>query len=110
MLDDGIRLQEGHLADPFRQAARRLGVAIAGSATFDPDAKRYDALADRVERSGAEGVVLAADPSRGTLRLLKAVRSRLGRRVPIMVGGDFRRRIPTRTCSPRRARRSAVCT
>ena len=45
-------------ADPFRRAARRLGIRVAGSQAFDPEAKSYDALADRVARSGAQGVLL----------------------------------------------------
>ena len=45
-------------ADPFRRAARRLGIRVATSQAFDPEAKSYDALADRVARSGAQGVLL----------------------------------------------------
>jgi ABC-type branched-subunit amino acid transport system substrate-binding protein len=89
VLDDGIGYEKAILADPFRQAARRLGVTIAGSATFDPDAKRYDDVVERVARSRAQGVVLAGDPWRGALRLLKALRSRLGQDVPIMGGYKF---------------------
>ena len=89
VLDDGIGYEKAILADPFRQAARRLGVAIAGSATFDPDATRYDDVVERVARSGAQGVVLAADPFRGGFQLLKALRSQLGRDVPIMAGYKF---------------------
>ena len=41
--------------DPFRQVARKLGVRIAGSAAFDPEARSDAALADRVARSGRAG-------------------------------------------------------
>ena len=62
---------------------------IAGSATFDPVAKSYGALADRVARSGAQGVVIGGDPFDGGDRLLKALRARLGVRVTIMGGSRF---------------------
>jgi ABC-type branched-subunit amino acid transport system substrate-binding protein len=53
------------LADPFRNAARRLGVCIAGSATFDPEAKNYRAVADDVARSEAQAVGWAPTPHSG---------------------------------------------
>jgi ABC-type branched-subunit amino acid transport system substrate-binding protein len=75
------------LTDPFRYAARRLGVPIAGSATFDSEARSFDGLAEAVARSGADGVVLGADPLLpGDRLLLKTLRSRLGTRVTIMAG------------------------
>jgi branched-chain amino acid transport system substrate-binding protein len=89
VLDDGSELQKGQLTRPFRYAARRLDVAIAGSGTFDPEAGSFDDVADRLARSGADGVVLAADPYVGGDRLLKALRERLGGRVTIMAGYYF---------------------
>jgi branched-chain amino acid transport system substrate-binding protein len=89
VLDDGSGFWKGLLSDPFRNAADRLGVRIAGSATFDPAAKSYGALAVRVARSGAQGVVIGGDPFDGGDRLLKALRARLGVRVTIMGGFLF---------------------
>jgi ABC-type branched-subunit amino acid transport system substrate-binding protein/DNA-binding beta-propeller fold protein YncE len=80
---------KGQLIDPFRYAAQRLDVPIAGSAAFDPDAQRFDELAERVARSGADGIVLAADPFFGGDRVLKALRTRLGTRATIMAGYFF---------------------
>jgi branched-chain amino acid transport system substrate-binding protein len=79
---------KGLLTDPFRRAAARLGVGIAGSAAFDPRTKSYDVLADTIARSGADGVVVGGDPLYGGDRLVKALRARLGARVTIM-GGFF---------------------
>jgi ABC-type branched-subunit amino acid transport system substrate-binding protein/DNA-binding beta-propeller fold protein YncE len=76
-------------ANPFRRAARRLGVAVAGSQAYDPEAQSYDALARRVARSGAQGVFLGGFLSEGGDRLLKALRARLGTRVKIMVTDPF---------------------
>jgi ABC-type branched-subunit amino acid transport system substrate-binding protein len=89
VLQDGNVYWKTVLIDPFRRFAQKVGVGIAGSASFDPDRKRFGALARRVERSGADGVLLGGDPFGGTLQLLKAVRARLGRGVPIMAGYTF---------------------
>ena len=71
--------------DPFGRAARRLGVGVAGPAPYDPEAKSYDALAQRVARSGAQGVFLAgyAGPEVAA-RLVKALRASLGQGAVIM--------------------------
>jgi branched-chain amino acid transport system substrate-binding protein len=86
--EDGV-FWKGLLADPFRYAARKLGIRIAGSTAFDPEAKSYRALADEVARSGAQAVVLGADPYFGGDRLLRSLRARLGPRVPILAGFYF---------------------
>jgi ABC-type branched-subunit amino acid transport system substrate-binding protein len=80
---------KGLLTDPFRYAARRLDVRIAGSATFGADAETYDRLASAIARSGADGVVLGADPLTYGDELLKALRARLGTRVTILAGFYF---------------------
>ncbi len=90
VLHDGDPSLKRTFVDPFRATARRRGVGIAGSTRFNPDnAKRYDAIALQVERSGADGVLFAAGPFRPEVKLLKAVRRRLGRGVPVMAGNEF---------------------
>jgi ABC-type branched-subunit amino acid transport system substrate-binding protein/outer membrane protein assembly factor BamB len=89
LLHDGPDAWKDLLSDPFRYAARRLGVPIAGSAAYDPETERFDELAERVARSGADGVVLGGNPYAGGDRLLKALRERLGTRVTIMAGFHF---------------------
>jgi branched-chain amino acid transport system substrate-binding protein len=89
VLDEDSSFWKELLADPFRRAAKRLGVGIAGSVTFDPDAPSFEAVADRVARSGADGVLIGGDQFAGGDRLLKALRSRLGARMPIMAGFLF---------------------
>ena len=71
--------------DPFSRAARRLGIGVAGSAAFNPEAKSYDALARRVARSGAQGVFMGgfAGAEVGA-RLVKALRASLGQGAVIM--------------------------
>jgi branched-chain amino acid transport system substrate-binding protein len=89
VLDDGTGFWKGLLSEPFRNAAAKLGVRIAGSATFNPASKSYDALARKVARSGAQGVVVGGDPFDGGDRLVKALRGRLGERYTIMGGFLF---------------------
>ena len=89
LLDDGQGLYDVLITDSFRRTARRLGIRITGAERFDPAAKSYDALAEKIARSGAQGVVIAGDVSLGGDRLLKALRARLGPRTPIMTGEGF---------------------
>jgi DNA-binding beta-propeller fold protein YncE len=75
--------------DPFVRAARRLRVRVAGRERYKGAARSFDALAARIDRSGADGVVIGGDFFNGGDRLLKALRSRLGRRLPILTGFLF---------------------
>ena len=70
-------------ADPFRRTARRLGIHIAGVANFS-DGSKHDRLAERVARSGAQGVFIAGLGSVGGGRAVMALRERLGSRIKIM--------------------------
>ena len=79
----------GLLNTTFRQTARQAGLTIAGTEAFDPAASSYDQLADRVARSGAEGVVLGAFVFDGGDRVLEALRARLGPRLPVMASDGF---------------------
>ena len=76
-------------ARPFERAARRLGVEVAGSRGFDPEARSYDAVARAVARSGAEGVFLAGFFGGGGERVLQALRARLGRDLVVMATDVF---------------------
>ena len=70
------------LPGPFRYAARRLGVPHRRHGRVRPrGAKRYDALADRIARSGADGRGARRGPAAtAATELLKALRARLGAR------------------------------
>ena len=74
------------VAAGFRSAAGRLGFRIAGSAGWDAGAKGYAALADRVGHTRAGGVFLAGY---GNGKLIKALRSRLGRKVVLIAPDGF---------------------
>jgi branched-chain amino acid transport system substrate-binding protein len=85
ILDDGSSFWRGFLLQPFRYAARRLGVPIAGVARFD-EKQRKGRVLDEIESSGAQGVLLTGDPVMGT-GMLKALRARFGSRMKVMA--DF---------------------
>jgi hypothetical protein len=94
VVHDGTTFWEDLLTNPFRYAARKLGVRVAGAATFEYGAKDYDALAERIARSGAQGVVFGGDPTIGAGAVIQAIRARLGARFPILAGHYFAAGVP----------------
>jgi YVTN family beta-propeller protein len=78
------------LKSPFRRAAGKLGIAIAGSSTWADEAKTYDALAERIARARPDGIFIAGflDPNVGAL--LKALRARLGPKIVLFTGEHLR--------------------
>jgi ABC-type branched-subunit amino acid transport system substrate-binding protein/glutamine cyclotransferase len=79
---------KAEFADPFRRTAPRLGIEIAGVANFS-DGSNHDRLAERVARSGAQGVFIAGLGSEGGGRLVTALRERLGSRIKILAHDPF---------------------
>ena len=83
MRDDYVDAASG-----FTRAARRIGLPIAGFAVW-PAHGSYAALARRVARSGADGVLLGGLGFNGGYDVLRALRARLGREFPIIVTDAF---------------------
>jgi ABC-type branched-subunit amino acid transport system substrate-binding protein len=77
------------LTNPFTRTAPRIGVRIAGAANFSPETQDATGLAERVARSGADGVFIAGLGSPGGAEVLKAVRARVGTGVKIMSPDPF---------------------
>jgi branched-chain amino acid transport system substrate-binding protein len=73
----------------FILASKTLGVDIAGTGAWTPRAHSYSALANRVARSGADGVFLAGYLFFNGGEVVKALRARLGPEFPIMAGDAF---------------------
>jgi DNA-binding SARP family transcriptional activator/ABC-type branched-subunit amino acid transport system substrate-binding protein len=73
-------------AAPFRRAARRLGLHVAGAGTYDPSARAYTGLARRVARSGARAIFLTGFLDDGGGRLLRALREQ---RLRVMIADTF---------------------
>jgi ABC-type branched-subunit amino acid transport system substrate-binding protein len=79
----GSELHRGILTRPFRYAARKLGVRVAGASVVEEEPEDSDGLAERIARSGAEAVLLGVDPLFAR-PIVRAIRARLGTRFPIM--------------------------
>ena len=89
----------------FRRAADRIGLRIAGRATWSADTPGYRALAERVRASGAGAVYLNSGPESDVGPLLRRLRAALGRDVAISAAPRCCRHP---TCSPRQAPRRAA--
>jgi branched-chain amino acid transport system substrate-binding protein len=89
LLEAGQADSRAGITGPFRRAARRLGVGIAGSGTYEADARTHAALAARIAAARPDGVVIDGSSFAGGAQLIKALRIRLGPRAAIMVGDLF---------------------
>jgi ABC-type branched-subunit amino acid transport system substrate-binding protein len=74
---------------PFTRAARRLGIEIAGSRTWNPEAPDYRTLADRVAAARPDGVFVGDALFANAGEVVKALRARLGRDVVLIAGDSF---------------------
>jgi ABC-type branched-subunit amino acid transport system substrate-binding protein/streptogramin lyase len=89
VLDDGTQFWKQYSADHFQRAAHRLGLRIAGSASFDPGKEDQSEITEKVARAGAQGVMVSASAWNGGTNVVKELRKRLGRSITILVGFDF---------------------
>jgi branched-chain amino acid transport system substrate-binding protein len=74
--------------DGFERVAPELGIDVAGVRSVG-DARRPDAIAAAVERSGADGVVLGTALAYGGGELIEALRKQMGDRVTLLAGDGF---------------------
>jgi branched-chain amino acid transport system substrate-binding protein len=65
-------------------AAQHLNIHIAGVNSWKPNARSFDALADEVAHSGADGVYVSGTIADGSAAVIRALRQRLGSRVAIL--------------------------
>jgi DNA-binding SARP family transcriptional activator/ABC-type branched-subunit amino acid transport system substrate-binding protein/streptogramin lyase len=77
------------VSDGFIRAARKLGVRIVGTATWNPGARAFAALAARIARTHPAGVFLGGFGFPGEGNLLRALRARLDARVPLLATDGF---------------------
>ena len=78
---------EGQATEPFKRGAKALGVGLAGEFSFKTATANPAALADVVARTHADGVVIGANADPAGLPLVKALRARLGPRIPLLATG-----------------------
>jgi branched-chain amino acid transport system substrate-binding protein len=82
-LDDGVPYGFG-VAEAFAQAARRIGLRVVGRQKWNPKARDYRRLADRVRRSGAQAVFLGGYVTNNGAQLIKDLRGALGPTAQLM--------------------------
>ncbi len=92
------RLYVLHDGDPYgfgiaanvRHAARELGIRVVGFEKWNPHARAYAGVANRIQRARAQAVFLGGtvDTSNGD-ELVKSLRSVLGQRVRILTPDGF---------------------
>ncbi|MEJ7569602.1 MAG: BTAD domain-containing putative transcriptional regulator [Gaiellaceae bacterium] len=84
VLDDGEPGYGVLMATGFTTAARRLGLEVAGRATWNPGASSYDALARRVADSGAGAVFVGGLLDTNSARVIRDLRARLPASVDLL--------------------------
>ena len=75
VLDDGEPGYGRLMAVGFTHAARRLGLEIAGRATWDPGAHSYAGLARRVAASGADAIFVGGLLDTNAAAVIRALRA-----------------------------------
>jgi serine/threonine-protein kinase len=84
ILEDDATGYSDLVADAFTTVAERRGLEIAGRVRWDQRRDSYAGLAQRVKASGADAVLVSGLVVSNAGRLVKDLRSRLGRRVDIL--------------------------
>ncbi|HEY6053023.1 MAG TPA: branched-chain amino acid ABC transporter substrate-binding protein, partial [Gaiellaceae bacterium] len=77
------------VASNFRNAAKSLGLTIAGFEAWDPKASSYEALASKIQQSGAQGVFIGGLIDENGGKLVKDLRTGLGAAVKLMAPDGF---------------------
>jgi branched-chain amino acid transport system substrate-binding protein len=77
------------VATDFRNAAKKLGLKIAGFTAWDPKASSYAALANKVKQSGADVAYLGGLECENGSKLIKDLRGTLGATFPIIAPDGF---------------------
>ena len=75
------------IAEAFRVTAERNGPRVVGTASWDPEARHYRALAERIRATGADAVYLGGYVSNNGVRLIEDLRRALGP-AALIVGPD----------------------
>jgi branched-chain amino acid transport system substrate-binding protein len=73
----------------FRNAARRLGLRVAATTEWDPEARDYGRLARAIKRSRADSVFVAGSMFAGGDKVVRSIRSSLGPGVRIITPDGF---------------------
>ena len=79
----------GQFVDYFLRAARRLGVSEVGRGSWDLEQASVARIADAIAKTGADGVFLGVPSVPSSVRLLTALRARLGPDLQLMAPEVF---------------------
>jgi branched-chain amino acid transport system substrate-binding protein len=77
------------VATDFRNAAKKLGLKIAGFTAWAPNASSYEALANKVKQSGADVAYLGGLECENGSKLIKDLRGVLGKSFPLIAPDGF---------------------
>jgi branched-chain amino acid transport system substrate-binding protein len=77
------------VATNFKNAAKKLGLTIAGFSAWDGKASSYEAQAVKIKQSGAQGVFLGGLICENGGKLIKDLRNGLGAKVKIIMPDGF---------------------
>jgi branched-chain amino acid transport system substrate-binding protein len=77
------------LASLYALSAQKLGISVASNQGWDANATSYEAIAQGIKSSGAEGVFIGGIVCNNGGKLLKDLRSVLGANFPIIVPDGF---------------------
>lgn len=86
VLDDNQTYGKG-VAVAFEAAAKKLGIDVKGFEAWDPKAASYEAVASKIQQSGAEAVFLGGIICNNGGKLIKDLRAGLGPNVTL-IGPD----------------------
>jgi branched-chain amino acid transport system substrate-binding protein len=77
------------IANDYRNAAKELKLKISGFEAWDPKASSYEALATRIKQSGASTVFLGGLVCENGAKLIKDLKSVLGKKYPLVSPDGF---------------------
>jgi branched-chain amino acid transport system substrate-binding protein len=89
LVDDGDPGYGAALASAFKRAARKIRLGVTLRAHWDPGARSYRQLAEEIARERGDVVVLSGLLDNNGARVIRDLRARLGRNVPILVTDGF---------------------
>jgi branched-chain amino acid transport system substrate-binding protein len=89
LVDDGDPGYGGALASAFKRAARKIGLGIPLRTHWNPAARSYRNLAGEISRARGDVVVLSGLLDNNGARVIRDIRARMGRNVPILATDGF---------------------
>jgi branched-chain amino acid transport system substrate-binding protein len=77
------------VANDYANAAKKLGLSITGPTAWDPKASSYQPLATKIQQSGANAVFVGGLICENGAKLIKDLRSVLGKNFPLIAPDGF---------------------